>query len=156
MDEHTADLKVLAKKYRDQILLLESQLKEAKRLLSVVDEAAELLVKDGNANQPGLFSGMELPISQKYRNMKMSAAIEDVLEHRPHKKAPAGTIISELQTNGFVTTSKNFKRDVYTRLFRLEEKGRLQAKKEKGIKFYCLPKKEGEGDAEKQTSEDTK
>jgi hypothetical protein len=74
--------------------------------------------------------------------MTMSQAIEVVLESTPLRKASARTILLELQKNGFKSKSKNLKRDVYTRLFRLEQKEKLISKKEKGIKIYFLPPKE--------------
>jgi hypothetical protein len=154
MDESGKDLKALARMYRDQISVLESQLEEARRLLSVVTEADALLVSSTSRQQPGLFPTAEIPISQRYGQMSMSEAIKDILRLRPQKKASAATVIAELKANGFQSSSKNFKRDVYTRLFRLEEKGRLKSKKEKGVKVYCLSQEEG--NAEKQLPQDTK
>lgn len=141
MEEHNGDLTILAKKYKDQVLALESQLAEAKRRLAVVTEAVELLTKEGIFEQTGLFP-ISAQISEKYKDMSMSQAIEVILESIPHHKASAKIILLELQKNGFRSSSKNFKRDVYTRLFRLEEKGKLISKKEKGIKIYSLKSKE--------------
>ena len=155
MKEHDGDLKILARKYSDQIHALENQLAEAKRRLAVVTEAVELLTKEGIFEQAGLFP-ISTQISEKYKDMSMSEAIEVILESMPIHKASARTVLLELQRNGFKSASKNFKRDVYTRLFRLEEKGKLDSKKEKGIKIYYLPKREGEGNAERQAPEDTR
>jgi hypothetical protein len=141
MDEHNGDLKILAKKYADQVHILESQLAEAKRRLAVVTEAVDLLTKEGIFEQAGLFP-ITTPISDKFKDMSMAEAIKVVLESAPLNKASAGTVLLELQRNGFKSASKNFKRDVYTRLFRLEQKKRLLSKKEKGIKIYYLPAKE--------------
>ena len=141
MEEHAGDLSVLSKKYKEQVQALESQLAEAKRRLSVVTEAVELLMKEGVFEQEGLFP-ISSPISVKYNDMSMPQAIEAVLESTLLRKAPARIILSELEKNGFKSKSKNLKRDVYTRLFRLEHKGKLISKKEKGIKIYFLPQKE--------------
>lgn len=141
MEEHTGDLSILAKKYKDQVLALENQLAEAKRRLAVVTEAVELLMKEGIFEQGGLFP-ISTPISEKYKDMSMSQAIEAILESTPLRKASARIILLELQKNGFKSASKNLKRDVYTRLFRLAQKGKLTSKKEKGIKIYSLMSKE--------------
>jgi hypothetical protein len=141
MEEHTGDLSMVAKRYKEQVEALENQLAEAKRRLAVVTEAIELLMKEGIFEQEGLFS-ISSPISSKYRDLSMPEAIEAVLESTPLRKAPARTILVELQKNGFKSASKNLKRDVYTRLFRLEHKGKLISKKERGIKVYLLPPKE--------------
>lgn len=141
MEEHIGDLSVLAKKYKEQVLVLEKQLVEAKRRFVVVTEAVELLMKEEFPEQEGLFPTSS-PISTKYKDMNMPQAIEAVLESTSLRKAPARTILSELEKNGFKSKSKNLTRDVYTRLFRLEHKGKLISKKEKGIKIYFLPQKE--------------
>jgi Fic family protein len=111
------------------------RLSEARRKLTVVTEAIELLKKEGVFDQDKLFSTPEI-LSNKYKDWGMKVAIEDILKSAHGNKASAQYVISELQKHGFVSKSKNLKRDVYTRLFRLQKRGILGARKEGGLKKY--------------------
>ena len=53
-------------------------------------------------------------------------------------------IHTELVKNGFKSKSENLKRDIYSRLYRLEKDGVLISKKEGGVKKYSLAKSEKE------------
>ena len=130
-----ADLGLLEKRFRDEIESLELRLSEARRKLTVVTEAIELLKKEGVFDQDKLFSTPEI-LSNKYKDWGMKVAIEDILKSAHGNKASAQYVISELQKHGFVSKSKNLKRDVYTRLFRLQKRGILGARKEGGLKKY--------------------
>jgi hypothetical protein len=135
MKEQMADLGLLEKRFRDEIESLELRLSEARRKLTVVTEAIELLKKEGVFDQDKLFSTPEI-LSNKYKDWGMKVAIEDILKSAHGNKASAQYVISELQKHGFVSKSKNLKRDVYTRLFRLQKRGILGARKEGGLKKY--------------------
>lgn len=76
----------------------------------------------------------------------MTDAIKDILRSREHEKLSADDIYKELVKNDFSSESKDLKRDVYTRLLRMEQGHKLVAtKKKKGRpKRYFLPKMEGE------------
>lgn len=137
------DLNILAKRYREQVDSLQVQLDETIRKLTVVSEAIELLKKEGVFDQEKLFQTPTL-ISEKYKDKSMSESIEDVLRSIHPEKIAANFIHSELVKNGFSSDSKNLKRDVYTRLNRMEKGGKiLSTKKGKGkVKKYFLAKKD--------------
>lgn len=143
MQEHMADLSIMAKKYQERIESLEKELQEAKRKFTVVSEAIELLRKEGIFEQEKLF---EAPpkLSDRYKDKSMPDAIEDILKTAYPEKLPVDVIHSELLKNGFESKSQNLRRDLYTRLFRLEESGRLDSTKKGGVKRYFLPKIEEE------------
>jgi len=139
MSEHATELSILARKYQEQVKALEDQLAEAKRRQAVVLAAMELLKEEGSLGQERLF----LPaITDQYKDVSMTVAIKKILESEPSQSVTAEIILSELTKHGFQSSSKNLKRDVYTRLFRMEKKRRLVSKKVKGIKNYFLPKEE--------------
>ena len=137
MKEQIGDLSVLEKRFQDEIKNLEERLSETKRKLTIVIEAIGLLKDGGTFNQNKLFNTPE-PLSNKYKDMSMKQAIKDVLQSYHGKKVSAGTILSDIQENGFVSKSKNLKRDVYTRLFRLHKSGVLGSRKEGGLKKYFI------------------
>lgn len=141
MQEHMADLSVMAKKYQERIEVLEKELQEAKRKLSVVSEAIELLRKEGIFEQEKLFETPPI-LSDRYKDKSMPDAIEDILRRAHPEKLSVDIIHSELLKNGFESKSQNLRRDLYTRLFRLEESGRLNSTRKSGIKRYSLPKME--------------
>jgi len=137
MKDQIGDLSVLEKKFQDEIQGLEEKLSETKRKLSIVIEAIGLLKDGGTFNQNKLFN-MPEPLTNKYKDMSMKQAIKDVLQSYGGKKVSAETILSDIQKNGFVSKSKNLKRDVYTRLFRLHKSGVLGSRKEGGLKKYFI------------------
>jgi len=134
-----SDLSVLAKKYRERVEGLEKELEEARKNLNVVTEVIELLKKERIYQQEKLF---EVPpvLSDRYKDKTMTEAIEDILKTNQPEKLSVDVIHSELVKNGFKSKSQNVKRDLYTRLFRLEEKGKLDSTKKGGVKRYFLPK----------------
>jgi len=148
MKEQVSELAFLEKKFRDEIELLEHQLMEAKRRLTVVSEAIELLKKEGIFDQEKLFEVSPI-LSDRHKDMSLTEAIRDILESASFKKLSAEEIYLELQKHGFKSNSRDPKRDVYTRLWRLRKGGKLFLTKEKGIKKYSLPKKEEEKITEK-------
>jgi hypothetical protein len=145
MQEHMADLSILSKKYQERVESLEKELQEAKRKFTVVSEAIELLKREGVFDQEKLF---EIPLTDRYRGKGMTEAIEDILKLAQPEKLSVDLIYSELVKNGFKSKSKNLKRDLYTRLFRLEEAGKLSSTKKGGVKRYFLPKAEEEKNEE--------
>jgi len=146
MKEHLVDLDVLAKKYQERITSLENELNEEKRKLSLVSEAITLLRKEGIFDQEKLFETPTV-LSDRYKGMGMREAIEEILKSNQPEKLSVDIIYSELLKNGFNSGSKNLRRDLYTRLFRLEEKGILNSTRKKGgIKKYFLPKLEEKKD----------
>jgi hypothetical protein len=151
MDNHKADLGALVKKYDQAISELEMQIAEAKRKKSLVVQTIDLWEREGIfEEQDKLFevqpSSTPIRISDKYADSSMPKAIYDVLKNNDEG---LGTerIILELQRHGFKSGSQNLKRDVYTRLYRLEKDKKLFSVKEGGLKKYKLPKAK-EGDIE--------
>jgi hypothetical protein len=142
MKEHLTDLSVLAKRYQERITSLENELNEEKRKLSLVSETIALLRKEGIFEQEKLFSPPAI-LSDRYKDKTMTEAIEDILRTNQPDKLSVDFIYSGLVENGFESKSKNLKRDLYTRLFRLEEAGKLSSTKKGGAKRYFLPKTEG-------------
>jgi Fe2+ transport system protein B len=143
------DLSILARKYQERIQFLESELSEEKRKLALVTEMIDLLKKEGiSYEQEKLFDDLSPVLSQRYKDMTMTEAIYDILRAHEHEKLSADDIYKELVKNGFglKSKSKNVKRDVYTRLLRLEQGEKLTAtKKKKGRpKRYFLPRMGGE------------
>lgn len=147
--EEMADLNVLANRYKEQVNSLQAQLGEAQRKLTVVLEAIELLKKEGIFGQEHLFQTPTV-ISSKYVDISLPGAIEDVLKSNHPQKISAGFIYSEIIKHGFTSNSKNIKRDVYTRLNRMEKGGKILSSKRGGKgKKYFLSKK----DEDKKTTE---
>jgi cell division protein FtsB len=137
MKEQVADLSLLEKKFQDEIKALEDQLLKTKKRLTIVTEAIELLKEGGTFNQDNLFI-MPETLSDKYKGVPMRKAIEEILRSYHGKKVSAGDVLSNLKKNGFVSKSKNLKRDVYTRLFRLRKSGILCSRTEGGLKKYFI------------------
>lgn len=137
MGDQKMDLELLARKYEIEVNGHQEKLDEAKKRYTIVSEALKLLRKDGDIDQSQLFSPV---ISEKYKGMSMTDAIKDIIKFHPNHKVSAGDVFSELQKHGYKSKSKNNKRDVFTRLYRLRKNGKLICRIEKGIKKYCLPK----------------
>ena len=138
------DLSILARKYQEQIDTLEGKLNEEKRKLALVSQMIELLRNEGiSYEQEKLFETSPV-LSHRYKGMTMTKAIYDILKSHEHEKLSANDIYAELVKNDFSTKAKNLKRDVYTRLLRLETSERLvSTKKKKGRpKRYFLPRME--------------
>lgn len=131
-----ASLELLLRKYTDGVKDLQVKLDEAKRRYTIVHEALELLRKDGHGGQERLFPQLE---SDKYKDQSMTDAIKDIIESNPNHRVSAEEVFSSLQKHGYQSGSKNLKRDVFTRLYRLRKKGKLICRTEKGIKKYYLP-----------------
>ena len=136
MSNQGVDLELLVRKYEGQVNDLKGKLDEAKKRYTIVSEALKLLRKDGDIDQNKLFQPI---ISAKFKGMSMPDAIENIIESNPNRKASAEEVLSTLIKHGFQSESKNFKSDVYTRLYRLEKRGRLMRRSEKGIFIYYLP-----------------
>jgi hypothetical protein len=136
MAEHIIELETLAIKYDKQVRALEEQLAEAKRRHQVVSEALSLLRGEGSPEQE---KGLQPPVTERYRGMSMTVAIKSILKTSQFQRASAAEILSELQKNGYKTKSKQPKRDVHTRLFRMAGKGQVISSKVNGIKKYSLP-----------------
>ncbi len=151
MKEQVADLGLLESRLQEEIKALEHRLSEAKRKLNVITEAIGLLEKEGILGQENLFP--QAAISTKYQGWNMSEAIKDVLKSYQGKKMSAENILSELQRQGFTSNSKNLKRDVYTRLFRLQKRRILGLRKEGGLNKYFLKEERIEEIAEKEKGE---
>jgi hypothetical protein len=137
MEEHLTELIILAKKYQERITSLENELNEEKRKFNLVSETIALLKQEGVFGQGILFETPPI-LSDRYKDMSMREAIEDVLKSHQPEKLSVDFIHSELVKNGFKSKSQNVKRDLYTRLFRLEEKGNINSTKKGGIKRYFL------------------
>jgi Fe2+ or Zn2+ uptake regulation protein len=105
------------------------------------------LRREGIFEQEKLFETPTV-LSDRYKEMGMREAIEEVLKSNQPEKLSVDFIYSELIKNGFKSGSQNLKRDLYTRLFRLEEKGILHSIKKGHTKKYFLPKTEGEKNEE--------
>jgi hypothetical protein len=141
MEGNRMDLENLARKYQDQVDLLQRQMEEARGNLSVVMQALALLEKEGNGRQMAL-SVAPIVVSSKYKDMTMSEAIKDILAGKHPEKLSADTIYTALVQNGFKSKSQNMKRDLYTRLFRMAGQGILASAKKGKVKKYSLAKKE--------------
>lgn len=144
MDGDVKDLNALARKYQEQVDLLQGQLEEAKKNLAIVFQAIDLLRREGNGGQERLFKIPEV-VGSKYRDVSMAAAIKDILLQKQPEKVPAEMIYQELIKNGFKSDSKNMKRDLYTRLFRMNKSGIVTSAKRGKFKKYSLVSK---GDVE--------
>lgn len=151
MKEQVADLGLLESRLQADIQELEHRLEEAKRKLDVVTEAIALLEKEGVLGQEALFP--QALISMKYKGMTMTAAIKDVLRSYRGKKMSAESILQELQRQGFSSNSKNLKRDVYTRLYRLQGRKVIGYRKEGGFNQYFLKEEKIEEVPEKEKGE---
>lgn len=148
MTDYGTDLDLLAKQYSNLIQSLEKQLEEAKRKFGMISEVVELLRKEGIYGQDKLFQVPPV-LSDRYSEMSMGEAIKDILKSDQYKWASVEVIHAELVKNGFKSKSENLKRDIYSRLYRLEKDGVLISKKEGGVKKYSLGKSEKEETKEK-------
>ena len=139
MSEHTSELEALAIKFDRQERELEERLAEVKKNKQIVSEALSLL-----RGEPvfGRQSGFLPVASEKYKDMSMTVAIKSILKSPQFQKASAAEILSELQRHGYKSKSKSPKRDVHTRLYRMEGDGLVTSAKENGTKKYSLPKEE--------------
>jgi hypothetical protein len=137
MDE-LVNLNNLAKKYQEEVTSLKGQMDEASRKLRVVLETIKLLKDENGDGQEELFQEPKV-ISDKYKDMTLSGAIEDVLRSNKPEKLSATFIHSELVRYGYRSDSKNLQRDVYTRLNKMEGKEKISStKRGKGKKKYFL------------------
>jgi hypothetical protein len=147
MEDHIPELTLLVKKYQEQVEMLEKDLLEARRKLAVASEAIDLLKSEGNFQQQKLFE-VPMILTERYKSMSMTDAIQDILRLHQTEKLSVDVIHSELINNGFTSGSQDLKRDVYTRVFRLEKKGKLNSSKKGKVKRYFLPKQEEEKNEE--------
>lgn len=142
MDGNIKDLTSLARKFQKQVDSLQIQLDEARKNLTIVSQAVALLQREGDDDQERLFNLPDV-VSFKYKDTTLSAAIKDILLQRHPEKLSAEEIYEELIKNGFKSNSKNMKRDLYTRLFRMtnaKDEPLISIKKGK-VKKYSLPKR---------------
>jgi hypothetical protein len=151
MSERMDDLEGLEKRYKAEIADLESRLSESSHKLSVVMEAMALLKKESTFAQPPLF-GESVPTADKYSNMNLTAAVLDAIR-TTGTKVTADFVIKTVQANGFKSNSSNMKRDVYTRLLRLQKRGVLGYRKDGGLKKYFILKDKSE-DSEQGSARD--
>jgi len=138
------DLSILARKYQERIQALENDLNEEKRKFNLVSEMIELLRKEGISYEEEKLFDASTVLSHRYKDMSMTKAIFDILKSREHKQLSANDVYQGLVKNDFTSRSKNLKRDVYTRLLRLEQNEKIgSTKKKKGQpKRYFLLKTE--------------
>ena len=136
MSEQTDELEALSARYGRQERELEDQLAEVKRLKQVVSEALSLLRGEVRPGPQGNLKPSN--VSEKYKAMSMTFAIKDILKTPQFQKASAAEIQSELQRHGYKTESKTPKRDVHTRLYRMERLGHVSSVIENGTKKYSL------------------
>lgn len=135
-------LEAIIKKSQVVIDTLMPQIEEARHNIEIAQQAMKLIEKEGTGQQEAL--PLEVApaiqvISDKYATMSMPEAFTDILLARDEYLG-AEEIIAELQKHGFKSKSKNLKRDVYTRLYRLADKGKLLSRKEGPIKKYSVQK----------------
>jgi len=135
MNNKTASLASLGKKYQEEVEYLETKLSEAKRKLSAILEVSDLLDKEDTSSQSDLFPNQKSSI---YEKMRMGDAILDIVTRGQGKKLSSAAILDSLKINGFSSGSKDLKRDLYTRLHRLEKSGKLSSRKEGGFKKYYI------------------
>jgi len=142
MEGHMPDLNLLVKKFQERIESLQGELEGAKKNLTVVLEAIELLKREGVFGQQRLFKAPDM-ISDRFKDISMTQAIEDILRDKQPDKLSADEIYSDLIGNGFKSDSQNLKRDVYSRLNRMKNSGKIiSTKKARGkmIKYFLPPK----------------
>jgi hypothetical protein len=144
-DNYKTDLGALVKKYDLTLAELESQIAETKRKKSLVLQTIELSEKEGIFSQDKLFDVPSTPIrttpiriSDKYAESTLPEAIFDALGNNKDG-LDTEEIYAELLRHGFKSKAKNFKSDLYTRLYRLSQNERLISFKEGGLKKYKLP-----------------
>lgn len=119
---------------------LQVQRQEALKNAEVIQQAISLIKQRTDMPQT---AQLPLPkISEKYKDMTMTDAIHDILKHEEN---PNGSEVYErLTQNGFSSNSKNVKRDVYTRLYRLAVKEKkILASGSRGNLRYSLPEVRG-------------
>jgi hypothetical protein len=151
MSERMDDLEGLERRYKAEIADLESRLSESNHKLSVVIEAMALLKKESTFAQPQLF-GESVPVGDRYSSMNLTAAVIDAIR-TAGTKVTADFVIKTVQANGFKSKSSNMKRDVYTRLLRLQKRGVLGYRKDGGLKKYFILKDKSE-DSEQGSDKD--
>lgn len=145
MERQMADLNFLVKKFQKRIESLQTEIEETKKNLNVASGAIELLRREGVLGQQRLFTSPDM-ISDRFKDMSMTQAVENILKEKHPDKLSADDIYLELVSNGFQSDSHNLKGDVYSRLNRMNSSGKIiSTKKAKGkMKRYFLPQKEGE------------
>lgn len=136
MEEHVGDLAILEKRYAELVETLETQLQEARRKLTIVSNAIELLKKEGIFDQQKLIQ-VPTVLSERYKNMSMTKAVIDILKT---KTLSARDIYSELLKHGFESKSKKLLGDLQSSLSRLKGKGVIISKKQGNAYKYSLPK----------------
>ena len=134
------DLVELHKKYRELIVSYEKQIEDATKKMKVVEDAINLLEKEGILEQNDLFETQPVVLSDKYSAMTLQGAIKDILGSGVSKTSDE--IYDELMKNGFTSESKNFKSDLRTRLYNLSKGGNIISTKDGHKNKYSLPKKD--------------
>ena len=131
----------LITQYNDKIDLLEQELADMKHKRDVLQEALEMI-------NEGTISGGETSnhnnitvISNKYSNMYWPKAI--LMALKDNGEMTADQLLENLLKNGFQSTSKSMKSDIYGRLNTLVEKGEIIARKKgKELKRYRIKQDE--------------
>lgn len=139
------DIRKLVNQYSNKIRVLEKQIEELRRkkdfLEDILRDASEMLDETTVSDMSDI-----AVVSDKYSNMYWPDAI--ILALKGGKEMTAKEVLDDLLTNGFETSSKSVKSDIYSRLKKLEKIGKVVATKEgKQLARYKLKedKKEDPG-----------
>ena len=137
------EIRTLINQYNDKIVSLELELTEVKHKRDVLQEALEMLNKESISSGRTSDTNNMAVISDKYSNMNWPGAI--LLALTDNGELIGEQLLKELFENGFQSSSKSIKSDMYGRLKTLERKGKVVATREgKQLTRYKIKQDESE------------
>ncbi len=134
MNENLLSLCSIANKYKEQ-------LEGLKNKYDLVLKLIELEKKEEVPRQLSMPFNSPVALSDSSQDKSMTEIIEDILRVNPFAKLTVDEIYNEIIKTDFRSKSKtkDLKRDVYARLFRMEQRKLISSAKKGGIKRYSLP-----------------
>ncbi len=137
------EIQTLINQHNDKIVLLELELTEVKHKRDVLQEALEMLNEESISSGRTSDTNNMAVISDKYSNMNWPSAI--LLALTDNGELIGEQLLKELFENGFQSSSKSIKSDMYGRLKTLERKGKVVATREgKQLTRYKIKQDESE------------
>ena len=147
------DLQNLLTQYNDKVSELEKELANIKHKRDVLQEALEMLNEETISSVETSTINNITVVSNKYSNMTWPQALLVALTD--NGEMTGDQLLKELLENGFQSTSKSIKSDIYGRLKTLENKGKIVATKEgKELTRYKIIQNEREPEMDSLSNDD--
>lgn len=135
--ESIGEFERLIEKYEAIIKECEQKILDAQGKIERARGALELLREEGliETRAEGIFAKINLISAEK---KGLSVVLKKIFQSHPNEYLNAQEIYKEVMNIGFVSKSKNIKRDVYVQLYRMWKHHILESVEEGGVKKYKI------------------